>query len=132
MSWIILFLFFFYQKKKRFSSNGCLKLEPSTEIESYFAHWCFSLGTNCMINHRPEIKKVFFLKEFLFKMLFTTLGANNTNRKLRYTQFWISWNYFKAKSKISFFFDKKKRFFFIGRLRFKKNLLEHFSVFIVL
>ena len=72
-------------------------------------------------------------------MLFTTLGANNTNRKLRYTQFWISWNYFKAKCKlhqgaeISFFFDKKKRdFFFIGRLRFKKHLLKHFSVFIVL
>ena len=57
-------------------------------------------------------------------MLFTTLGANNTNRKLRYTQFWISWNYFKAKCKlhqgaeISFFFHRK--------VAFQKKLLRAF------
>ena len=64
-------------------------------------------------------ESLFFKKrEFLFKMLFATLGANNTNRKLRYTQFWISWNYFKAKcnlhqgAEIFFFLQKKKRFYF--------------------
>ena len=65
-------------------------------------------------------------------MLFATLGANNTNRKLRYTQFWISWNYFKAKCKlhqgaeISFFFDKKKEIFFHRKVAFQKTLIKAF------
>ena len=62
-------------------------------------------------------------------MLFTTLGANNTNRKLRYTQFWISWNYFKAKCKLHqgaensfFFFDR----FFFRKVAFQKKLIRAF------
>ena len=40
---------------------------------------------------------------------------------------------YTREQKSLFFFEKKeKEIFFIGRLRFKKNLLEHFSVFIVL
>ena len=86
-----------------------------------------------MLNHRPEIKKVFCKKrEFLFKMLFTTLGANNTNRKLRYTQFWISWNYFKAKCKLHqctemyLFLTKKKEIFFHRKVAFQKKLIRAF------
>ena len=67
-------------------------------------------------------------------MLFATLGANNTNRKLRYTQFWISWNYFKAKCKLhqggkSFFFfltKKKKRCYFYRKVAFQKKLIRAF------
>ena len=56
---------------------------------------------------------------------------DNTNRKLRYTQFWISWNYFKAKCKLHqgakslFFLTKKKRFFY-RKVAFQKKLIRAF------